>query len=762
MGSGLSQESAGPGEGRSYDSPELSALIRKAASDSCVLLENDGTLPLGKDEPTAVFGRCQYDWFYVGYGSGGDVHAPYYVDLITGIKNVGGRLYEPLAEEYRKLTSSRKYKADDGFWGHWPFSHPEVPIRAELIRSAAENAKTAVVVIGRAAGEDRDNVPEPGSWFLTKAEKELLKTVTESFSHTVAVLNIGAVMDLSWIKDYPRLSAVLITWLGGQESGNAAAAVLYGDTVPSGRMPDTAARSLEDHLSNVSFGEKNSTVYSEGIFVGYRYFDKFAKDKVLYPFGYGLSYTDFSVSPGGAVHTRTGFIASVSVRNTGALAGKTSVLLFALPPKKGMDKPLRVLVAFGKTRELVPGEEQVLTLVCDNKAFSSFDTSRHAFVLEPGEYAFEANSVHVGGFTLNEEQIVERCHSLSEPQEELKERIEAAIPKEPLAPEGVDLTLADVTEKRASLDEFVADLSKAELEALTRGHGMMNSPLGIPGNAGVFGGVTEQLIKRGVPAVSCCDGPAGLRIAARCALIPCGTALAATFDTPLVEKLHEELAHEMEFFGADVRLAPGMNLHRHPLCGRNFEYFSEDPTLSGRMAAACVRGIAAGGKAACPKHFACNNQETARNINDSVVPERALRELYLRGFEICVRESMPDVIMTSYNKVNGVYSHYNFDLATTVLRGEWGFEGVVITDWWMKKGRSPEYPLLRGNAYRVRAQVDVLMPGDTKHTAKRYKSDGTLLKTLGKPGGITRAELMRSAKNALRVIIKLKLNKTTR
>lgn len=199
-----------------------------------------------------------------------------------------------------------------------------------------------------------------------------------------------------------------------------------------------------------------------------------------------------------------------------------------------------------------------------------------------------------------------------------------------------------------------------------------------------------------------------------------------------------------------------MNIHRNPLCGRNFEYFSEDPLLSGKMAAAVVRGVQSMGGACCPKHFACNNQETKRNICDSRLSERALREIYLRNFEICIRESSPHTVMTSYNKVNGVWSHYNYDLVTTVLRREWGYEGMVMTDWWMQKSGSPEFPKLKNNAYRVRAQVDVLMPGDMGHVAKKYKSDGSLLKTLGQPEGITRGELQRTARNVLELVLKIK------
>jgi beta-glucosidase len=238
--------------------------------------------------------------------------------------------------------------------------------------------------------------------------------------------------------------------------------------------------------------------------------------------------------------------------------------------------------------------------------------------------------------------------------------------------------------------------------------------------------------------------------------MPIGTALACTWNTELVQALHEKLGEEMTHYGVDVQLGPGMNLHRNPLCGRNFEYYSEDPLLTGKIAAAAVRGVQSQGHASCPKHFACNNQEYKRNTNDSRVSERALREIYLRGFEICVREAGPLTLMTSYNKVNGVWSHYNYMLATSVLRGDWGWEGVILTDWWMQSANSPEFPTLRDNAYRVRAGVDVLMPGDPTRKAKCYRSDGTLLETLGKYEGITLAELQRTARRVLKLAMKLR------
>ena len=303
---------------------------------------------------------------------------------------------------------------------------------------------------------------------------------------------------------------------------------------------------------------------------------------------------------------------------------------------------------------------------------------------------------------------------------------------------------------KVPLRAFVAQLSFDELEAVSRGDYKMNSPLGPEGNAGAFGGVLPSLNKKGVPPVITTDGPSGIRLKRASSLVPIGTLLACTFDEALVSEVYAGVGGEMKERGSDVLLAPGMNIQRSPLCGRNFEYYSEDPVLSGKIAAAAVRGIQSAGVSACPKHFACNNQEFNRNNHDARVSERALREIYLKGFEICVREANPHCIMTSYNKVNGVWAHYHFELVRGILRGEWGFGGCVMTDWWMKSARCPEDPRLKDNAYRIRAGVNVLMPGGDYFG--KCKPDGTVRAAL-KKGGLTMAELRRNAEEVLSFVL---------
>ncbi len=777
-------------EGEAIIFEDMPEKARAASEESIVLLKNDGNLlPIKENETVAVFGRCQQDWFYVGYGSGGDVNAPYKINLIEGLKNNNVKLFNPLVEEYAQWCKANPVL--HGIWGHWPMNYPEMDLSVGSVEAAAKGSDLALVVIGRAAGEDRENKLEKGSYYLTDAEFDMLNLVTAHFSRVAVILNCGNVIDMAWTEKYEgRISAIVSAWQCGMESGNALANMLCGKVSPSGKLPCAIARNYEDYPSSADFGGKDYNYYKEDIFVGYRYFETFCPEKVLYPFGFGLSYTEFEIKPKKFRQTKSGFEFTIRVKNKGNVSGKEVVQLYVSPPQGKLKKAKKSLVAFAKTGELAPKESEEITLSCSLYDIASFDDTgktgnQFAYVLEEGEYRFFAgNSVRTETLAGNAwltyaviEQLGEVCGVVkaferltvndegdsllpdyevveaSKPY--LKQRIIDNLPEEIGFNGDNGHKFSEVAEGKITLDEFISQLDEKELEALTRGQGMMDSKFGVAGNAGAFGGIIPALREKGVPPIITTDGPAGIRIKQYTSLIPCGTALASTFNCPLVEELTTVTGKEMVKVGSDVLLAPGMNIHRNVLCGRNFEYFSEDPLLSGKMGAAYIRGVQSSGVSACPKHFACNNQEAHRTKTDTRISQRALREIYLKGFEIAVKESKPLNIMTSYNKINSVWSHYNYDLVTTVLRGEWGYDGNVMTDWWMQKSASPEFPNIKDNAYRVRAQVDVLMPGG-KHTAKKYVSDGTLLPTLGEEGGITRAELERTAKNVLKLALKLK------
>ena len=785
----LSQEQGTGDKTDKTVTPGMPELIRAVAAEGAVLLKNDGVLPFTDKDNVALFGRTQIETFFVGYGSGGDVNEPYKISYLDGIRSSGAiNINSDLAEKYE--TWCAQNPVDEGVWGRWPRYFPEMPFDDKLIADAAAASNRAVVFIGRSSGEDRENAHEEGSYYLTEEELTLLDKVTSKFASTVVVLNIGSVIDFAWLDKYEdKIGAVLISWQGGMESGNALADILSGKVSPSGKLTDTLADSYADYPSSDDFGAKAYNNYTEDIFVGYRYFSTFAVDKIRYPFGFGMSYADFSVEFISADVKQGNVAVKVKVTNTSdKFSGKETVQVYYSAENTVLLNPSRQLAGFAKTKLLAPGESQELSVEFSASAFASYDDSgvtgcKYAWVFEKGDYTLylgtdSLNAVAVKSFSNPETKCVEQLTQVSAAQYPF-DRIDAVqtvngkkIPVKHRTPVSetnlkdiildnmpLDITftgdkgykLDDVRSGKISLDVFVAQLTPDELEAISRGDYVMGSPLGAKGNAGTLGGVLESLRDKGIPALTTTDGPSGIRLKASCSLLPIGAILACTWNEELVEELYTAVGAEMKAKGSDILLAPGMNIHRSPLCGRNFEYFSEDPLVSGKIAACVVRGVQSSGLSACPKHFACNNQETNRCHNDSRLSERALREIYLKGFEICVKESAPKCIMTSYNKINGVWGHYNYELCTTVLRKEWGYKGMVMTDWWMRKSKSPEFPNLCDNAYRVRAQVDVLMPGGGR-TGKK-KPDGTLLKTYGKADGIKLGEIQRVAKNVIRLAL---------
>ena len=764
-GSALSQEELA-GAIESDVTEQRASLLRRAAAEGAVLLENDGTLPLpGR---VAVFGRAQVDTFYTGYGSGGNVLTPYRVNILNGLRASGVGVCEELAAVYERYAE--EHKLDYGGWGQWPRSVPEMPLRDDLVRAAREQTESAVVVIGRAAGEDLDHALERGSFYLTGEELRVLTIVTDVFPQVTVVLNVGSVIDLSWVKDF-KIGALLLAYQGGMETGNAVADILTGKVNPCGKLTDTIARRYRDYPTAGHYGNPAYNDYAEDIYLGYRYFETMAKEDVLYPFGYGKSYTSFEI----AVEYTNGRV-RFRVKNTGYRAGREVVQVYVQKPQSGLGNPARELIGFQKTGLIPAGGEEHGEIILPDRAFASYDESKISYIMAAGEYFIYAgtdvrSAARIGSFTLSQDRVVQTVSSQCTPRtaltvraadgnavayaargkQYLRTEIEGQLPK-PL-PESTDknCTFHDVLKGKVALDTFVARLDNEDLEALAYGAGKMNSPLGAEGNAGVLGGVTESLREKGVPALTATDGPSGIRLKKRSSLLPSATLLASTFDPALVQEVYAGVGEEMKARGSNILLAPALNLHRNPLCGRNFEYYSEDPFLTGKIAAAAVRGVQSAGVSACPKHFACNNQELNRTKNDSRLTERALRELYLYGFELCVKEGAPHFIMTSYNKINGVYSYYNFELVRGILRGEWGFEGCVMTDWWTKSGKSAEFPKIKNNALRVRAGVNVLMPGGGY--IGKGKQHGGLLKGLDQPEKLTLGELQRNAREVLKALL---------
>ena len=777
---------------RVLDFEKYTAKARQAVAEGQVLLLNQNhVLPLPKGSHVAVFGRMQLHYYKSGTGSGGMVN----VNKVTGIlealeESEDVQVYEPLVGVYREWEKDHPFDEGVG-WGNEPWSQEEMELNEALVEEAAEKNEYAIVILARTAGEDKDNKMLEGAYCLTSIEEDMLQKVRKSFAKMIVLLNTGNIMDMSFMDQY-RPDAVMYVWQGGMIGGLGTVDVLTGKVCPSGRLSDTIAAQMSDYPADPYFGGLEQNLYVEDIYVGYRYFESAAKSKVLYPFGFGLSYTTFSMEADGFSYAENQVSFVMKVTNTGSVAGKEVVQVYAKAPLGKLGKPARVLIGFKKTKELKPGESEGLFFAIPTSVFASYNEVSTAgmpvgWVLEAGEYTIYAggnvrDAYAVGSFTLDELQIVEECRNALAPTTAFKrmkmtaanEHAEAACVYEiameevPLRvvspeekrnaelPESCEITgdrgikLADVKAGKATLDEFVAQLTEEELASIVRGEGM-GSPKVTAGTAAAFGGVTKSLLEKGIPCGCCDDGPSGMRLDSgmKAFSLPNGTLLACTFNTQLNEELYAFTAVEMIKNRVDILLGPGMNIHRHPLNGRNFEYFSEDPLLTGKMAAAQVRGLKSAGVTGSLKHFCGNNQETRRHTSNSIISERALREIYLRGFEIAVKEAKADAVMTTYGPVNGIWTSSNYDLVTDILRKQWGFEGVVMTDWWAYVCREGDKPAKTDFATMVKAQNDLYMV--CPDSEKNEHGDNTVESL--HDGSLTLGELQRCAKNICRFMM---------
>ncbi len=753
-----------------------------AAAEGIVMLKNDnGALPLSKDEVVSVFGRIQLHYYKSGTGSGGMVNVSKVTGIVDGLLESGVKLNEELLNVYKKWDEENPYDLGDG-WGNEPWSQVEMPLDEQLVADAAQKGSTAIVIIGRTAGEEMDATLTEGSFLLTALEKDMLSKVRKAFEKVVVLLNVGGLIDMSFVNEYAP-DSVLYVWQGGMTGGTGTADVLTGKVSPSGKLPDTIAYSVKDYPSDPYFGDRVRNFYSEDIFVGYRWFETFAPEKVLYPFGFGLSYTTFDVKTISVSGSNT-LTFKVSVTNTGKFSGKEVVQVYCGASQGKLGKAARVLCGFAKTKELAPNETQELEISVRLETLASYDDSgvtgnRFCWVLEEGEYKFFVgtdvrSAQETFKFSLNESKVTEKCIQALAPVLPFK-RITAENKDGDLSPVMHDvplsevdeparraerlpqeipytgdkgIKLADVKSGKNTMDEFLAQLSNHDLSCIIRGEGM-GSPRVTAGTASAFGGVSDALTGFGIPAACCDDGPSGMRLdcGTKAFSLPNGTMLASTFNCELIKELYYLLGLEMSANKVDCILGPGMNIHRHPLNGRNFEYFSEDPFLTGKMAAFQLNGLHSAGVTGTIKHFCGNNQETNRHFIDSAVSERALREIYLKGFEIAVREGNADSIMTTYGSVNGLWTAGNFDLNTVILREEWGFKGFTMTDWWANVNFRGEEPKRAFFVPMAIAQNDVYMVcADTSCADEDIDTalaDGTL----------TRAELQRNAANICNFII---------
>ena len=768
------------------DLERYAVLARQATAEGCVLLENEGqALPLREGERVAVFGRMAFHYYKSGLGSGGLVNTRYVVGILDALKECKEiQLDEKLLGIYADWIKENPYDEGQG-WGRVPWSQKEMEVTEEML-DCARNNDVSLVIIGRTAGEDQDNNTKPGSYCLTETEEDMIRRVCQASKRTVVVLNVGNIIDMSWVEKY-HPQAVLYAWQGGQEGGNGVADVLTGKVCACGKLTDTIAQSIEDYPSTENFGDPFKNYYKEDIYVGYRYFETFAKDKVLYPFGYGLSYTSFGIKAEILKNSEEELTVAAEVVNTGAVKGKEVVQVYAKVPQGKLGNPARRLIGFAKTGELKPGEKEEVVIVIPKYDLTSYDDSgvtghKSCYVLEEGTYEIfvgsDVRSAESAGCYEEKFRVVEKLQEAYAPVEKFnrmkavlmpdgsyqavteevpvrtvdpQERRKQNLPETLVYTGDKGYKLVDVLDGKVSMENFVAQISEEDLIAMFRGEGMC-SPKVTPGTAAAFGGVTESMKALGIPVGCCADGPSGIRMdcGTKAFSLPNGTALGCTFNTELVGDLYEMTGKELRLNKIDSLLGPGMNIHRNPLNGRNFEYISEDPLLTGRICAVQVKAMAKSGIGSTIKHFCGNNQEVGRSTSDSVMSERCLREIYLKGFEMAVREGGARSVMTTYGSVNGLWTAGSYDLCTTILRKEWGFEGIVMTDWWAKSNYEGHQAEVQVKAPMVAAQNDIYMVvSDAK--ANPEKDDVEEMLHAGK---LTLGELQRNAANILGFLLK--------
>ena len=778
-------------------------LAEKIVENSIVLLKNnDQLLPLPAQKEVAFLGRAQIETFYSGNGSGG-AHTKGCPTILEECEKNGivaesllKGFYtykvnnEPVSEtdtfDWTKVNEAMNCGIMYEIFGKYRAPLEEYEVPEYLLQQASEKTDTAIFVIGRNSGGEECDRHLTEDYDLTHAEKKMMDRICSQFTKVVIILNVNGLIDMSWIEKYDSIKSVIFLGIPGEKGAVALAKILSGKVNPSGKLAVTVAKSYEDYPSSAHFSwdkenpekiltysdyglsaEENGsngfakspvTVYWEDIYTGYRYFDTFQK-QVLFPFGYGLSYTDFAITDPHVEKKQDGIKVTVSVKNIGNVSGKevVQVYLSKIDGKKN-EYPMQTLKGFEKTTLLSSGEEETLCIMIPWRAFSIYEEEKAAWMIKDGIYGFRVgnssrNTIRVGWIQVEQSLCLEQCENrlmiqpcnqgkldfLSEKQSDIKKTGEVCgqeeIEKErQRSKKCIRIELRDILKmkKEKENDSEENDLSSfsiEELSSLCVGYGP-----GIPFAAaddqskpstifdetgkpfttnshpvGYAGYVSPAMEEKGIQSVFYKDGPAGIGEVAW----PTEMLIACAFDKRLWYDFGNAVGAECEKKQVDIWLAPAANLHRNPLCGRNFEYFSEDPYLTGVCACQITKGVQENHPVlVCPKHFAMNEQETFRRGSsrknydavDSILTERAAREIYLKPFEMLVRDAKIACIMTSFNKINGVFAGENKDLCTHILREEWGFKGAVVTDW-------GDMDVVVDGADAVAAGNDIIMPG---------------------------------------------------
>ncbi len=826
--------------------PELHHLdtLFKSLAECAVLLKKDGNFPIEKPGRLAAYGNGVCFTVKGGTGSG-EVNSRFYIPVVQGLSEAGFRLttYEWMRaydkvrrdnhEQFVKDIKARAKKEHKmamtlGMGAVIPEPEYDIPVDAD--------ADACVYVLSRVSGEGCDRTATPGDFCFTKSELRDILALNERFESFMLVLNVGGPMDLTPVMGVKNI--LLLSQLG-VETGRILAEILLGHVNPSGKLASTWA-AAENYPDVGTFGNLNNTSYNEGIYVGYRWFDVTGRP-VLFPFGYGLSYSEFRIYEHHVSVSGTKVTVSAEIDNMGEYAGKDVLEVYVSCPQGRLDKPVKELAAFAKSRELDLEEYETVTTSFDLRELASYDEEQEAYILEKGDY-----TVYVGlspdslkraaVIHLEEEVIVRKVRNLlGRPDFEDWKPDEAAraaamtklvdmaeansdYPADELS--DTPYVIPEFTVKASVFETETADynvaaevsdeidrLTDEELCHMTMGYfdpkGGLASVIGTAA-ATVAGAAGETAKVADFPSLVLSDGPAGVRISPQyyidkkgkarafgmglpesvleympgilqwllggspklprwaelkeqyCTAIPVGTALAQSWNTDLARVCGDIVGDEMERFGIDLWLAPALNIHRTPFCGRNFEYYSEDPLMSGLMASAVAEGVQAhSGRGVTVKHFAANNQEYNRYFSNSCVSERAMREIYLKGFGICIRKAQPAAVMSSYNLLNGTHTSESRALCRDILRGEWGFKGICMTDW-VVKGLDPE----KGTIYTYPDPATVLTAGDLFMPGSKqdYKN---LLKGL-QAGKVTAQQLKEDAQRILDVTRDLKAKQLAR
>ena len=754
----------------------------EAACEGMVLLKNDGALPF-RTKKVALYGPGASMTIKGGTGSG-EVNERHSVTILEGLQNRGFEIstmqwIEDFEQYYREAEAAYKIekrkrinllKLDSIM--NMLFDNFRTPCGRMITEEDVRNSDTdsCIYVLSRQAGEGGDRKNEAGDFLVTEEEKAAIRFCAEKYEKFLLVINCGSSMDMAFAEEISGINAILYICQPGTEGGHAFADIVSGRVTPSGKLSDTWAKTYSDipFASEYSYlnGDLKEEYYKEGIYVGYRYFDSFGVEPA-YPFGFGLSYTDFQIRSAGITSEGSTVTVKTDVINIGTeFSGREVVQLYVSAPDGKLNREYQSLAAFAKTEELAPGQRQTLTLTFDLKNLAAYRQADGCYVLEAGEYFLRlgnsSRSTMVIGVLKLETEVVVSKHCRICPQQGAMEELKAPARKEETVFEGLPYLIPDADaiqtvvytyedmqeDPDSRVQKLLNTLTTKEMVDIVVGIGMFGGEtrFNLPGSVG---NTTSKFWDRGLANVPLCDGPAGLRIQKRSTVdekgrvkpvemalsifeafpdfvkkfmvgdpqkhpvlyqyttaFPVANALAQTWNTDLMYRIGDAIHREMKEYGCTYWLAPAVNIHRNPLCGRNFEYFSEDPMLAGTMAAAITKGVQQEeGFYVTVKHFACNNQEDNRNKVSSNLSERALREIYLRPFEITVRQGGAKGIMTSYNKVNGIYAPNSYDLCTKVLRNEWCFDGVVMTDWFStNKG-------LARNDLAMKAGNDLIMPG---------------------------------------------------